>query len=164
MKITNKKTKRCKRGGKLYGGKLYDGKLYGGKLYDGKLYDGKLYDGKFDGGNVKTSGGFGCLFKPALKCKNSLNYDSANMVTKLMTKRHAKDEYRQVTKFKSILDHIPNYRNYFLVDGFKMCDPAELTKEDLEDFDDKCDALKKKKFTAANINQNLGTKYAGRWC
>jgi len=111
--------------------------------------------GKFDGGNVKTSGGFGCLFKPALKCKNTLNYDSANMVTKLMTKRHAKDEYKQVTAFKAILDHIPNYRNYFLVDGFKLCDPVELTKEDLEDFDDKCNALKKKKFTAANINQNL---------
>ena len=113
--------------------------------------------GKFDGGNVKTSGGFGCLFKPALKCKNTLNYDkiSKKMVTKLMTKRHAKDEYKQVTAFKSILEHIPNYRNYFLVDGFKLCDPAELTKEDLEDFDDKCDALKKKKFTAANINQNL---------
>jgi len=113
---------------------------------------------KFDGGKVLTSGGFGCLFKPALKCKNTLNYDktSKNLVTKLMTTRHAKDEYKQIRVFKAILDKIPNYQNYFLVDNFSICDPAELTKEDLEAFDDKCSALKKKKYTAANINQNLG--------
>jgi hypothetical protein len=122
MKTTNKKTKKCKKGGK-----------------------------------AQTSGGFGCLFKPALKCKNTLNYDKLGqkMVTKLMTKKHAKDEYKQITAFKAILDHIPNYQNYFLVDGFSICDPAELTKEDLEDFDKNCDALEKKNFTAANINKNL---------
>lgn len=114
--------------------------------------------GKFDGGKVLTSGGFGCLFKPALKCKNTLNYDkiSKKMVTKLMTARHAKDEYKHINAFKLILNKIPNYQNYFLVDDFSICDPAELTKEDLEAFDDKCSALKKKKYTAANINQNLG--------
>ena len=135
MKTTNKKTrtKKCKKGG------------------------------KFDGGKAQTSGGFGCLFKPALQCKNTLNYDkiqgngkgNKKLVTKLMTTRHARDEYKQITEFKEILDHIPNYQNYFLVDGFSICEPAELTKEDLEDFDENCDALKKKKFTAANINQNL---------
>ena len=115
------------------------------------------------GGKALTSGGFGCLFKPALKCKNTLNYDKLQgngqgnkpLVTKLMTKRHAKDEYMQINKFKSVLDHIPNYQNYFLVDGFSICEPAELTNEDLEDFDDNCSALKKKNFTAKNINQNL---------
>jgi hypothetical protein len=134
MKTTNKKTKKCKRGKGTTGGK-----------------------GGTTGGKARTSGGFGCLFKPALKCKNTLNYDKQNqkMVTKLMTKRHAKDEYKQISLFKSILDHIPNYQNYFLVDGFSICDPAELTKEDLEDFDDNCDALEKKNFTAENINKNL---------
>jgi|LakMenE01Jun11ns_1017448.scaffolds.fasta_scaffold9905367_2 hypothetical protein len=109
------------------------------------------------GGKALTSGGFGCLFKPALKCKNTLNYDvlEQKMVTKLMTKKHAKDEYKQINNFKSILDHIPNYKNYFLVDGFSICEPAELTTDDLEDFDDNCSALNKKKFTAKNINQNL---------
>ena len=109
------------------------------------------------GGNVLTSGGFGCLFRPALKCKNTLNYarSDKNLVTKLMTKKHARDEYRQINEFKSILDHIPNYQNYFLVDGFSICEPAELTSDDIEDFDDKCEALKKKQFSAKNINQNL---------
>ena len=135
MKRTNKKTKRCK--------------------IKGCKFDG----GKFDGGKVSTSGGFGCLFKPALECDKSdiigINSLDKKMVTKLMTTRHANDEYKQITMFRSILDHIPNYQNYFLVDGFSKCKPAELTKEDLEDFDENCDALKKKKFTAANINQNL---------
>jgi hypothetical protein len=140
MKTTNKKTKtkKCKKGDK---------------------FDGD----KFDGGKARTSGGFGCLFKPALQCKNTLNYDkiqgngkgNEKLVTKLMTTRHARDEYKQIIEFKKILDHIPNYQNYFLVDGFSICEPAKLTKEDLEDFDENCDALKKKKFTAANINQNL---------
>jgi serine/threonine protein kinase len=113
------------------------------------------------GGKALTSGGFGCLFRPVLKCKNTLNYDKiqgqnqSHMVTKLMTKKHAKDEYKQISEFKSILDHIPNYQNYFLVDGFSICEPAELSKDDLEDFDDKCSALKKKHFKESNINQNL---------
>ena len=113
------------------------------------------------GGKTLTSGGFGCLFRPVLKCKNTLNYDKiqgqsqGHLVTKLMTKKHAKDEYKQISEFKSILDHIPNYQNYFLVDGFSVCEPAELSKDDLEDFDDKCSALKKKNFKEKNINQNL---------
>ena len=98
------------------------------------------------GGNALTSGGFGCLFKPALKCKNSNFVYDPNLVTKLMTKKHANDEYNQIQTFKSILEHIPNYQNYFLVDGFSKCEPAELTVDDLKDFDENCKALKKKSF------------------
>jgi hypothetical protein len=107
------------------------------------------------GGNALTSGGFGCLFKPALKCKNTKLRYNPNLVTKLMTKKNAKDEFKQIQKFKSILQHIPNYQNYFLVDKFSICEPAELTNDDLKDFDENCSALKKKKFTSANINYNL---------
>jgi serine/threonine protein kinase len=110
------------------------------------------------GGKARTSGGFGCLFKPALKCKNTLNYDkgkSEKIVTKLMTTDHARDEYKQIIEFKKILANIPNYQNYFLVNGFSICEPAKLTEEDLEDFDENCDALQKKQITGANINQNL---------
>ena len=83
----NKKTKKCKKGNKLNGDKL-------------------------NGGKALTSGGFGCLFKPALRCKNTLNYDkqSKKLVTKLMTTKHARDEFKQISLFKSILDHIPNYQ------------------------------------------------------
>jgi hypothetical protein len=153
MKTTNKKTK--KKRNKNVVGKDVVGKDVVGKDVVGKDIVGK----DVVGGKALTSGGFGCLFKPALKCKNTLNYDklqgTQKMVTKLMTKRHAKDEYMQITKFKSILDHIPNYRKYFLVDGFSICEPAELSVEDLEEFDDNCSALKKKHFKQKNINQNL---------
>ena len=92
------------------------------------------------GGNALTSGGFGCFFKPALKCKNTkLNSgfgsgtgSESSLVTKLMTKKYALDEYKQIQRFKSILEHIPNYQNYFLVDGFSKCKPAELTVDDLK--------------------------------
>jgi hypothetical protein len=120
----------------------------------------KKSNNKVSGGNALTSGGFGCLFKPALKCKNAnLNYNP-NLVTKLMTKKHALDEFKQIQRFKSILEHIPNYQNYFLVDGFSKCEPAELTNDDLKDFDENCNALKKKNFTAKNINYNLNKTLA----
>jgi hypothetical protein len=111
------------------------------------------------GGNALTSGGFGCFFKPALKCKNT-KFNSgfgsgSDLVTKLMIKKYALDEYKQIQMFKSILEHIPNYQNYFLVNGFSKCEPAQLTNDDLKDFDENCSALKKKNFTAANINYNL---------
>jgi serine/threonine protein kinase len=115
----------------------------------------KKTNNKVSGGNALTSGGFGCFFKPALKCKNmNINYNP-NLVTKLMTKKHALDEFKQIQMFKSILEHIPNYQNYFLVDGFSKCEPSELTNDDLIDFDENCKALKKKNFTAKNINHNL---------
>lgn len=106
------------------------------------------------GGDILASGGFGCVFKTALKCKNSIS-NGANMVSKLMTAKHATDEYNQIQAFKKVLAHIPNYKKYFLVDDFSLCQPEELETEDLQLFDKKCKALVKKKFTRTNINQSL---------
>ena len=107
------------------------------------------------GGDILASGGFGCVFKPALKCKNStINVDD-NTVSKLMTAKHATDEYNQIQAFKTVLEHIPNYKKYFLVDDFSLCQPEELESVDLQLFDKKCKALVKKKFTRTNINQLL---------
>jgi hypothetical protein len=60
------------------------------------------------GGTVETSGGFGCLFIPSLKCKNKTSTKKTNrkMVSKLMTKRHAIDEYNIISSVKSILKKI----------------------------------------------------------
>ena len=108
----------------------------------------------YKGGNVLASGGFGCIFKPALKCKDSpVTIDST--ITKLMTIKNAKYEYDQINTFKSILSKIQNYQDYFLVDGFTLCEPDKLTEEDIDNFDEKCKALKKKKMTSENINRNL---------
>jgi hypothetical protein len=106
------------------------------------------------GGKVIAAGGFGCIFSPPLKCHGS-STRRLDTVSKLMTVKHANDEFNQIQQFKNILRVIPNYSNYFLLDNFELCKPDKLTKEDLIKFSKKCKPLKKKGITAKNINQNL---------
>jgi len=110
---------------------------------------------KMQGGKIIASGGFGCIFKPALQCENGPKIRQSNKISKLMTFKHARDEYIQIQKFKNILQVIPNYQNYFLLDDFSICKPAPLTKEDLIKYDTKCKALTKKNIKTKNINQSL---------
>ena len=93
------------------------------------------------GGEAIASGGFGCVFKPALRCKNGVR--AKNKVTKLMSTKHAIKEYEFIQNVKSKLQQIPNYENYFLVDDFEICEPEGLDEEDMKNFDEKCSALKK---------------------
>ena len=97
---------------------------------------------KINGGKVIGSGGFGCIFKPALKCKNK-EERLENGITKLMKMKHTKKEFESITKYKKLLDTIPDYSKYFLIDGFSTCEPDTLTNKDLVKFDKKCSALKK---------------------
>lgn len=108
---------------------------------------------RLKGGKVIGSGGFGCVFKPAIKCKNQKRNEDD--ITKLMKIKYAKSEYEGIQKYKEMLDSIPNYRDYFLVDGFSICEPDKLDDEDLKKFDKKCSALKKMKITSENINESL---------
>ena len=109
------------------------------------------------GGKVLTSGGFGCIFEPALRCQ----YETPNLlrnrkqVSKLMTTKHAKDEYKQIQTFNATLRVIPNYSNYFLLKNFKLCKPSKLTDDDLRGYQKKCKALKKKGIYSKNINNSL---------
>lgn len=105
------------------------------------------------GGNVLASGGFGCIFQPALKCKDSILEPLPNEVSKLMTEKNAITEYSQIQTFKKILEKIPNYEEYFLVKGFSLCKPSKLSKEDKNNFR-KCKALTKKGFTKDSINED----------
>ena len=110
---------------------------------------------KQEGGKVIASGGFGCIFEPALTCNNNNNTSSnLNKITKLMTVKNATDEYKQINKFKTVLQTIPNYENYFLLQNITLCKPAKLTNLDLEKYK-KCKALKKKGITSKNINKSL---------
>jgi hypothetical protein len=115
------------------------------------------------GGKAIASGGFGCLFKPALKCKKLLNVsesveldidNSEKYVSKLMTQKNAFSEYNEIMKIKQLLKNIPNYKNYFLINGFSICEPSPLSSSDLEDFS-KCSSLKKKEYTEENINSKI---------
>ena len=119
-----------------------------------KLQGDKLKGDKLKGGKIIASGGFGCIFKPALKCEDS-DLRETNKISKLMTAKHANDEYKQIQKFNSVLNRIPNYEQYFLVDDFTLCKPEQLTTEDLSNYTKKCKALKKKDITKKNINQSL---------
>ena len=95
---------------------------------------------KVNGGKIIGSGGYGCVFRPPLKCKGK-HRTKKRMVSKLMTVKHAKNEYEEIMKFKNILRKIPNYRKYFLLEDISICKPAKLTDSDLEKFDAKCNAL-----------------------
>ena len=117
-----------------------------------------------NGGKVLGSGGYGCLLIPAVKCKakNDTNeyitYDSANKnknITKLMLAKNAQKEYDEIMKYKKSLTTIPNYKKYFLIDNIDLCQPSELSKSDLQDYETKCKALIKKKITKKNINKKL---------
>jgi len=111
--------------------------------------------GATTGGKVIASGGFGCVFSPALKCKGVKIRRGKNRISKLLTKKHALDEYNEIQIIKKKLDKIPNYENYFLIDDFDICKPAKLNKSDLDNFKSKCTALPKDKITQKNINESL---------
>ena len=106
------------------------------------------------GGKVIASGGYGCVFNPALKCEGSSKRDS-NKISKLMTERHATQEYEEINQIKDKLDSVKNYRDYFLIYDSNICRPAKLTASDLTSFADKCTALPKDDITKANINSKL---------
>ena len=111
---------------------------------------------KQKGGKVIASGGFGCIFKPALKCENNpKNSDNVNKISKLMTTKHAKDEYKQIESYNNLLKIIPNYENYFLVNNVELCKPDKLTKNDLKNYKKKCKALNKKGILSKSINNSL---------
>lgn len=104
------------------------------------------------GGKMLASGGFGCVFSPALKCKRA-NNRQPYMVSKLMTSRHVDEEFNEITKMKNKLKNIPNYQNYYLVDNFSVCKPDKLTNEDLVNFD-KCTALSKTDMTSVKSDDD----------
>jgi hypothetical protein len=111
----------------------------------------QTHNNSIRGGNTLASGGFGCIFKPALKCKDSILEPEPGEVSKLMTKKHANAEYSQIQTFKKVLERIPNYEKYFLVTGFSLCQPSKLSDSDKNNFT-KCSALTKKGYTKDNIN------------
>ena len=88
-----------------------------------------------NGGEAIASGGFGCIFKPAIKCKNK-NY-RFDGISKMSIKEYGTQEMDEIKKIKTKLDKIKNYKKYFILD-IKLCYPDKLTKEDLINFDKKC--------------------------
>lgn len=108
------------------------------------------------GGKVIGSGGFGCVFRPALKCRGKKR-TTKKMISKMMTTKHAEYEYNEILKYRHILKTIPNYQRYFLVDNITMCRPDLLTPDDLKRFNKKCHALEDD-YSAETINSSMDEK------
>jgi serine/threonine protein kinase len=109
---------------------------------------------KNTGGRVLASGGFGCVFSPALKCEGETKR-SKGKISKLMSEKHATEEYQEIVLIKNKLDNIKHYKDYFLINDITLCQPAKLSSDDLTYFSSKCTALPKDKITKANINNKL---------
>ena len=120
---------------------------------DMPMYTGGGGGGADVGGKVIDSGGYGCIFKPALKCDDKPRDPSK--ISKLMTLRHSRKEYEIIMKYKEEIKKIPNYKKYFLLDNIHICTPDELTKQDLVHYQEKCTLFQKQNITKKNINNNL---------
>ena len=103
---------------------------------------------RYRGGKVIAFGGSGCVFYPALKCKDGR--ETSNTVSKLMGNREANKEYENIIHIRSKLLSIPNFEDYFLLDVVK-CKPLPLTEYELEELS-KCKSL----FANVDINDKIG--------
>ena len=124
------------------------------------------------GGAPFVQGGFGCIFSPALMCKDSKGSSNSHyhhdkkdkFISKLIETKYAKREYDYVVKIKKKLENLPNdIKKYLSIDDFTMCEPAPLTKDDAMNIESVCDTIlsyvsdskTKTPVTSQNINDNL---------
>lgn len=109
-----------------------------------------------NGGNAVASGGYGCIFSPALKCANTKYGTGKQQVSKLMLKNYAELEYNEANNLKKILSVVPDNEKYFLLHDITMCKPDSIPAEDLDNFTSKCTSLQKRyDININNINQSL---------
>lgn len=104
------------------------------------------------GGQAIASGGFGCVFYPALKCKDSVNREP-NKISKLFTNKYALSEYNEIQLLKPLLKQIPNYSDFFIINNLTLCSPDKLSPDDLIYFNNKCNNITNQ--TDITINNNL---------
>ena len=115
---------------------------------------------KMTGSGSIGSGGYGCVFLPALSCDvnedtNDETKKGIKYVTKLMINKHADTEFRLIRSFDKRLSVIPDYTKYFLVSNVSKCRPAPLTRRDMHSYNTQCKPLIKKNITRKNINRSL---------
>ena len=143
------------------------------------------------GGKVIDSGGFGCIFYPAIKCKNktikmnkinkminkirkkkNLSRDEINnknkYISKLMKKNIGEHEYNEMLKFSKQLKKIPNANKYFLINNIDLCEPDKLSLTDLQGYEKYCSNTIDNNITSNNINYftdkliSLNMPYGGK--
>lgn len=90
-----------------------------------------------DGGKAIASGGYGCVFRPAIACKGETN-PRPDSISKLMLKDKAEDEMEEIEEALELVKGIPNYSKYFALTNYHMCVPGKITKEDEKSFIEQC--------------------------
>ena len=86
------------------------------------------------GGMAIGSGGYGCVFKPALKCKG-FDKNPDDYVSKLMCKIDAIEEIVNINDIVNILYSIPFNENYFIPnekEQFILCNLDQIDESNLE--------------------------------
>ena len=142
-------TKKKKRNFKQ--GKSTQGKSTQGKSTQGKSTQGKSKHNKSKkGGQLIDAGGYGCVFYPALKCKNKQTRTRG--ISKLSLKEESKTEWDIHNKIRKLLRVIPNYKQYFLLEDISICEPDTLVGDDLTNLE-KCRTIEP--YNASTINEHL---------
>ena len=112
------------------------------------------------GGEVIGAGGFGCVFKPQLKCiDHSIPYDPSG-ISKLLYVEHANAEMKEISNIIPIINSILNNQLYFLpnkVEKFYDCQISKFSSEDIENIK-KCSRILERgdvpNLSLKTLNQN----------
>ena len=120
---------------------------------------------KMIGGIPVYPGGYSCVFKPQLKCKigtrkikktdikNGINNRNGNKgISKLLFKKYADIEMRNIEHFYNALKKIPKSHKYFLFTKTTACPPAKISTRDLRGFDEMCTNFTSHDVNESNIN------------
>ena len=111
------------------------------------------------GGKIIGSGGFGCVFNPPLQCASKTKYPVKNVVSKLMMRKYAIDEFSTIKNIKYILNTIDNYTNYFILKDIVLCQPAKVNSKTFNDITKNCSTISKNNKNMKNnkeFNKSLG--------
>lgn len=122
---------------------------------------------KMIGGIPIYPGGYSCVFKPQLKCKtrtkkikkthiksgkNNNNTDGHKGISKLLFKKYADIEMRNIEQFYNALKKIPKSHKYFLFTKTRACPPDTISKRDLRGFNEMCTNFTSHDVNESNIN------------
>jgi serine/threonine protein kinase len=118
------------------------------------------------GGEAIDSGGYGCVFKPALKCKSIYPVSISNnkYVSKLMSKEDASEEFDILQKFANIIikSGKKNMLRFMVLSGITLCSVTP-SQEDLDEYNTKCSRLVEKNgLNSVTDLVSLNMPYAGK--
>tara|TARA_Y100000389_G_scaffold67146_1_gene63378 strand:- start:3890 stop:5134 length:1245 start_codon:yes stop_codon:yes gene_type:complete len=126
---------------------------YGNKLKKHNKSKKRIYGNRLKKGGVMiNSGGFGCVFKPALRCKGSKTRKE-NYISKLGTKKNMTEEYNNFQLIKKLLGKVPNSEKYFILNVSK-CKPGKLSKNDMINLEN-CSVLERYSINNTSVNNYL---------